>query len=169
MRIGDVLTAISILVGIVSVVSFLQISFEIGLTKLSFAIVHYYRVIADNTIGLPAKLISIELPQRLIDFWSISFVGASAYCRVPNIDQSRALRITNIPCWRILLFFIMGIFGFGIFVFYAALSPLTYANEYMEEKQDLSRAAIRNLLSIIVGVIVFFFLNAFFPYSPLAS
>ena len=77
MRIGDVLTAISILVGIVSVVSFLQISFEIGLTKLSFAIVHYYRVIADNTIGLPAKLISIELPQRLIDFWSISFVGAS--------------------------------------------------------------------------------------------
>ena len=167
MKLGEVLTVISIVVGIVSLVSFLQLSFNVELKDIFREVINYYRVIANHTIGLPAKIIGIELPQKLLDFWSLSFVGAGAYCRVPKIDQSRALRnssFTSIRHWRVILFFIMGICGFGLVIFMWAFSPSIYVDDFWEKKQDLSRASAFNALIIVLGSVLYFVLNAFFPY-----
>ena len=166
-EVKNTLKVLGIMVGTISVISFSQRIFDVGLIAVERAVVEYYREIANLIFAAPMELLGIKVPATLTDIWALSFVGALAYTRTPKIELSRIFRnnprLTKIKHWKILLFFIFGITGIGLFVLVGAFSPTTYADDFHEEPLDLSKGAARNALYIFGGALAFFVLNAFAP------
>lgn len=158
---------LGILVGALSLVSFVQNVLHIGLTSSLQPIVLYYRAIASAVFGIPAALVGLTLPQALVDFWAISFLGAGAYARTEGIERCRAFRDYNFAPhsngWKLAVFIIFGFTGLGTFVVLAALWPLTYVDAFHEEPMDPMKNAIWNVFLVCAGAVVFFVLNAFAP------
>ena len=99
---------LSILAATMSVISFVQSLLTVGLLPSLEAIVTFYRDLAAFVFGLPAALLGFKLPQRIVDFWTTSFIGAGAFVRTPRIEQCRAFR--NLPLdpnaiwWKVVVF-----------------------------------------------------------------
>lgn len=158
---------LSVLVGILSVVSFIQHLFDIGVFAVAKEALNYYRSIAYFFFGLPARLLGISLPQELIDLWTLSFIGSAAYVKTENIERTRFFRhreyFTSRPYWKFWLFVIFGVSGLGLVVLFSTISPFTYVDEFSEEPLDVLRGAAKNAVLILGGAVVFFLLNAFGP------
>ena len=158
---------LSVLVGTLSVVSFIQSALDVGLTPLLRAFVSFYREIATAAFGLPAALLGLELPQPLVDFWTVSFLGAGAYVRTDGIERCRALRSYKLDpqstLWKIGLFIAFGFSGLGLGIVLSAVHPLTYVDDFHEEPLDLMMGTAINVLLVGVGAIIFFVVNAFVP------
>lgn len=170
-KIGDgvkeTIRVLTILVGMMSVVSFAQRVFDIGVIAVAKDAIEYYRDIANLIFAAPMALLGINVPPALSDAWTLSFVGASAYARTPKIERSRFFRrrpgLTGLKYWKVWLLFLFGISGIGLFILLSAISPSTYVDEYHEEPLSLSKGAARNALYIFGGALVFFAFNAFAP------
>ena len=158
---------LGILLGIFSLVSFVQRLFDIGMMAIAREIINYYRTIAYFFIGLPARIFGFHFPDALMDLWTLSFMGATAYAKTPNIENARFFRrypaVTKVRYWKAWLLMIFGLSGIGLAVLFGAISPITYIDEFHEEPLDLSKRAAINVLYIIGGAIAFFILNAFGP------
>jgi len=158
---------LGILLGIFSLVSFVQRLFDIGVMAIAREIIDYYRTIAYFFIGLPARMIGFHFPGALMDMWTLSFIGAAAYAKTPKIENARFFRrhpaVTEVRYWKFWLLLIFGLSGIGLAVLFGAISPITYVDEFHEEPLDLSKRAGTNVLYIIGGAIAFFILNAFGP------
>ena len=158
---------LTILVGVISVVSLAQRVFDVGVVAIAKNVIEYYRHIAHLVLAAPMELLGIKVPPAVTDAWALSFVGASAYARTPKIEQSRFfLRypgLTGRKYWKVWLLFFFGITGIGLFPLLGAISPITYVDGFHEEPLDLSKGAARNALYIFGGAIVFFVLNGFAP------
>lgn len=102
-----------------------------------------------------------------MDFWTISFVGAGAYVRTRNIEQSRALRGYALDprgtWWKVALFIVFGFFGMGFVIALGVLSPLTYVAEFHEEPMDLMKGAAVNVFIVCAAAVVFYAFNASSP------
>jgi len=144
-----------------SLISFIQRFFSVGLGELASSFVSYYRKLAHAVFGVPAELIGITLPSSLIDFWAVSFVCASAYIRAKNVEDARVFRHLQLKKPSIKLrsavFLISGFTGLSLFV------PLSAASIYTYTDGDITRDALSNLLTIFAVVLIFFVLNGFSP------
>lgn len=158
---------ISLLVSMLSVISLVQHFFNFGLSGVFNDIISYYRHITYQLFNLIGQLISISFPPKLMDLWTISFIGAGAYVKTPNIEFNRLLRNRDVRSfpkhWKIILFFLMGFSFTGFFLLLSAFSPSTYIDSMNEEPQDLIKGMLKNTLIILIGIIVFFALNAYAP------
>ncbi|MFH7566537.1 hypothetical protein [Oceanimonas smirnovii] len=144
-----------------SLISFIQRFFSVGLGAMASSFVGYYRMLAHAVFGVPAELLGITLPSSLIDFWALSFVCAGAYVRAKNVEDARAfrhlqLKKTSIKL-RVAVFLISGLTGLSLFIPLSAMSIYTYT------EGDITRDALKNLLVILVVVFGFFIFNAFSP------
>jgi len=161
------LRVLGILLGTLSLVSLVQAMFNVGLVPVLEEFITFYRGLASNVFGLLTTLIWFTPPQSVVDFWTLSFLGASAYCRTQGIEQSRALRGLNLnphsPWWRVGLLLIFGFSGAGLGFVLSAVYPLTYMDSLHEEPQDLMKGAAMNVFLICAGAIVFFLVNAYAP------
>jgi hypothetical protein len=162
-----VIRTLSILLGIFSLVSFVQRLFDIGLVAMAGQIIDYYRIIAYFFIGLPGRMIGFHFPSSLMDMWTLSFIGAAAYAKTPNIENARFFRrhpsLTKVRYWKFWLLGIFGLSGIGLAALVGAISPFTYVDGFHEDPLDLSKRAGINVLYIIGGAIAFFIINAFGP------
>lgn len=158
---------LTIMVGIISVVSFGQRIFDVGLFAIAKDLIEYYREIANWIIAAPIGLLGIKIPPALTDTWALSFVGASAYVRTPKIERSRFFRehpgLTKNKYWKVWLLFLFGLSGIGLFVLLGAITPGSYVDELHEEPLDLSKGAALNAVYIFGGALAFFALNALAP------
>lgn len=163
----ETIRVLTILVGVISIVSFAQRLFDIGVVAIAKDIIEYYRVIAHSILAAPMELLGIKVYPSITDAWALSFIGASAYARTPKIEQSRFFSrhpwLIVWKYWKVWLLFLFGITGIGIFVLIGTLSPITYVDEYHKKSLDLYKGAARNTLYIFGGALVFFVLNAFAP------
>jgi len=163
----DTRRALSILVGIFSLVSLIQQLFNVGVFEVAREALGFYRTIAYFFLGFPARLFGYSFPHVFMDYWALSFIGAAAYVKANNIEGTRFFRyyknLTSIPYWKLWLFLVFGLTGIGIIVLLSAISPTTYGDEFHEEPPVVMRDAAYNALAIFGGAIVFFALNAFAP------
>ena len=164
---NSTLKVLSILVGVLSLVSFAQEVLSFGFTPMMDNFIGYYRGIAHTFISYPARLVGISLPGEIIDFWALSFIGAGAYIRTPNIENTRFLRKYNFnpisTKGRVGIFAAFGVSGLGVAIFLAALNPMTYTDSMNEESQAVMRQSILNALLVVIGCVFFFVINAFAP------
>ena len=109
----------------------------------------------------------LELPQPLVDFWTVSFLGAGAYVRTDGIERCRALRSYKLDpqstLWTVGLFIAFGFSGLGLGIVLSAVHPLIYVDDFQEEPLDLMKGAALNVLLVGVGAITFFIVKAFAP------
>ncbi|MDX8391681.1 MAG: hypothetical protein R8K53_03830 [Mariprofundaceae bacterium] len=91
-EVKETIRVLTILVGIISVVSFAQRLLDVGMIAVVKDVIGYYREIANLVFATPMGLLGIKVPPALTDAWALSFVGASAYVRAPNIEESRFFR-----------------------------------------------------------------------------
>lgn len=163
----ETIRVLSLLVAMISVISFAQRLFDVGMIAVAKDVIGYYREIANLVFAVPMELLGIKVPPALTDVWTLSFVGASAYVRTPKIEDSRFFRmypwLTHRKYWKVWFLFLFGASGIGLFVLLGAVTPSTYVDEFHEEPLDLSKGAARNALYIFVGALVFFVLNALGP------
>ena len=163
----EALRYLSIILGAISVVSFTQRFIDIGLFETVEVLVEYYRNIAHIVFAVPFDTLGIKIPASLIDVWTLSFVGASAYVAVPNIEDSRFFRVrpnlANYKYWKVAFLFVMGMSGLGIAVLISSLYPNTYVDEFHEEPLDLMKEAAKKVFYILGAAVIFFVLNAFAP------
>jgi hypothetical protein len=168
--IGQTIRVLGILIGTLSIVSLTVDVFSIGLRALLLDLVQYYRDLASLTFGLPAGLLGWSAPQPLVDVWSLSFLGATAYVSTPGIASCRALRglgFEELPLrWRIGLLVSFGFCGLGIGFLVGVANPLTYVDDFQEEPLDLMKGTAVNLALMIAGAVIFFSLNALVIGSP---
>ena len=164
---STVFRVLALIVGAMSVVSFTLRIIDVGLLPVAQNLVEYYREIAHFVFAKPLELLGIIIPKYLQDAWALSFVGAAAYVRTPNIEKSRFFRsrpsITNSPRWKLYLFIVLGVTGLGLFVLFGAAYPTTYIDEMHEEPLDLSKGAALNAIYIFGLALLFFAINAFAP------
>ena len=158
---------LGIIIAAFSVISFCQAFFDVGLSVIAQEMIGYYRTVTYFFLDFPARLFGVHFPAPLMDIWTLSFVGAGAYVRTPNIETCRFFRRNpNLTAWKYWKFpfgFFMGISGWGLLVLLAAISPTTYADALHEEPLDLSKGAALNVLYVIAAAITFFILNAYGP------
>ena len=57
----------------------------------------------------------------------------------------------------------MGFTLVGLSIFFSVLQPQIYVDDEHGESYSLSRRALKNVLVTVVGVVVFFALNAYAP------
>ncbi|MBB1344313.1 hypothetical protein H5158_22250 [Pseudoalteromonas sp. SR45-6] len=97
----------------------------------------------------------------------LSFIGAGAYIKTPNIENSRLLRNFEISqenkYWKPIFFLLMGGAFIGAGILLSIFNPLIYTDSMSEEPQVLMRGAARNGFIVIIGVCAFFVLNAYAP------
>lgn len=158
---SDTYTIFGWIIAVMSLISFIQRFFSVGLGAMASSFVGYYRMLAHAVFGVPAELLGITLPSSLIDFWALSFVCAGAYVRAKNVEDARAfrhlqLKKTSIKL-RVAVFLISGLTGLSLFIPLSAMSIYTYT------EGDITRDALKNLLVILVVVFGFFIFNAFSP------
>lgn len=163
----ETIEVLTIIVGMISIVSFVQRLFDVGIFAVAKNVIEYYRAIAYLVFAAPLEPLGIKVPHALTDAWALSFVGASAYARTPKIEESRFFRsypgLTNKKYWKVWLLFLFGVSGLGLWVLLSAITPSTYVDEFHEEPLDLSKVAARNTLYIFGGALFFFILNALAP------
>lgn len=163
--IRETIRVLSILAATMSVISFVQSLLAIGLLPSLEAIVTFYRDLAGAVFSLPAALLGFELPRRIVDLWTVSFIGAGAFVRTPRIEQCRAFRTLPLDpkatWWKVIVFLVFGFSGLGIAMVLSAVSPSTYIDGSYEEPQDLGRGTAKNVLLVCAGAVVFFAINAF--------
>lgn len=163
----ETIQTLGIILGIISLVSFVQHVLDVGIFSIALEIIEYYRTVAYFFFDMPARLFGFHFPSVLMDMWTLSFIGATAYSRTPNIEKSKFFRryprLTRPKYWKSVLLVIGGVSGLGVFVLLAAISPITYVDEFHEEPLDLSKGAAANALYIFGGALLFFVLNAFAP------
>jgi len=156
---------LGIILGTLSLVSFAQALLNVGLVPVLEDFLTFYRAVASAVFGL--LLLGFTPPQYVMDFWTLSFLGASAYCWVQGIENSRALRGMNLNpqsrWWRVGLWLILGLSGLGLVVVSNTVNPLTYIDDFHEQPQDLMKGAAGNVFLICVGAVLFFVVNAFGP------
>ncbi|AIF98243.1 hypothetical protein [Alteromonas australica] len=154
---------LTIVVSTLSLISFCQQVFDIGLSGVFANVVEYYRFVINEVLGI----FRITLPQSLLDLWTLSFLGAAAYVKSDNIEGSRLLRDVDtrkfIRHWKIIYFFCLGISFFGLGILLTIIYPLTYVDELQSEPANLIRSSARNVIFIVLGLFVFFVLNAYAP------
>ncbi len=164
---STVFRVLALIVGAMSVVSFTLRIIDVGLLPVAQNLVDYYREIAHFVFAKPLELFGISIPKFLSDAWALSFVGAAAYVRTANIENSRIFRscprLRNSPRWKPYLFVVLGVTGLGLFVLLGAASPTTYIDEMHDEPLDLSKGAAMNALYIFGLALLFFVINAFAP------
>lgn len=158
---------LSILVSTLSVVSLFQRMFDVGIAVVFSDVIEYYRLVTYQTFGFIGLLLSIKFPPTLMDLWVISFIGAGAYIRTENIEGSRLLR--NIDTnkfpkyWKFIMFLFMGLGLMGIGIILSAIQPQTFIDDMSDEHQDLIMGALKNIAWILLGLVVFFAINAYAP------
>lgn len=157
----------TLLLSILSVVSLIQHACAFGIAVVLSDFLSYYRLITYQIYNFIGGLISIEFPPMLMDAWTLSFIGAGAYINTPSIENSRLLRNIDVEnkfkYWKSLLFVFMGISFSGLALLVAAFNPQTYVDDMSLEPQNLTRGALKNTLYALIGVVVFFLLNAYAP------
>lgn len=158
---SDAYTVLGWIIASMSLISFIERFFSVGLGAMASSFVNYYRKLAHAVFGVPAELIGITLPISLIDFWALSFVCAGAYVRAKNVEDARAFRHLQLKRpsikLRSVIFLIFGFTGLSLFVPLSAVSIYTYTDG------DITRDALSNLLIISAVVFAFFVLNGFSP------
>lgn len=158
---SDAYTILGWIIASMSLVSFIQRFFSIGLGLMASSFVSYYRKLVYAVFGYPAELIGISVPISLIDFWAISFVCAGAYVRAKNLEDARAFRHLQVkkPSLKLrsAIFLISGYTGLSLFLPLSAVSIYTYTDG------DITRNALSNLLIILTVVFAFFVFNGFSP------
>ena len=163
----DTLRYLSIVLSVLSVSSLIQHVGNVGISPIFHDFISYYRHVAYEVFGLIGRLFSIDLPPTLMDVWTLSFIGAGAYVRTPNIEQSRLLRkhdTGKFPSyWKFIYFLLMGFTLVGLSIVFSVLQPQIYVDDEYGESYELSRRALKNVLVTVVGVVVFFALNAYAP------
>ena len=159
-----ILTPLTIIVSTLSAASLISNLFEIGLSGVVFKLIEYYQLIATQLFTVFGLF---ELNPALIDFWSLSFIGAAAYAKTPNIENARFLSFISQKPFelkeRLLLFILFGFSMFGLSIIYFALNPFTYVDEMHEQPLDLFKGSSKNLEMITITLSLFFILNAYAP------
>ena len=154
-------------VSVLSVISLIQHFFNVGIAEVFSDFLSYYRQLVYQFFGFFGQLFSIQFPEKMMDLWALSFVGAGAYVRTPNIEYNRLFRDRDIwlfpRYWKGLLFVFMGLSFIGLAILLAVFQPQTYVDELSIEPQNLMRGTIINALIVLSGVLVFFSLNAYAP------
>ncbi|NWF91792.1 MAG: hypothetical protein HXY46_02660 [Syntrophaceae bacterium] len=158
---------LSILIGIISLVSFIQRLFDIGVITICKELIDYYRTIAYFFFNLPLRVFGLHFPKWLMDIWTLSLVGAASYVKTPNIENARFFRLYPVLIkgryWKLWFLLSLGLSGIGLAFLFVTFWPMTYVDEFHEEPLDLSKRAGMNIFYIIGGAIAFFILNAFGP------
>jgi hypothetical protein len=158
---SDTYTIFGWILASLSLISFIQRIWSVGLGAMANCFVGYYRTLAHAVFGAPVELLGITLPSSLIDFWALAFVCAGAYARAENIEDARAFRHLQLKKpsikLRAAVFLIFGFTGLSLFIPLSAISIQTYTDG------DITRDALKNLLVILAVVFGFFILNAFSP------
>ncbi len=161
------LRTLGLILSALSVISFVQVVLDVGLASTFQSLVSFYRSVANAVFGWPVAFIGLTLPQPLVDFWTISFLGAGAYVRTDGIEKCRAFRNYNLDPhafgWKLAVLCLFGFSGIGTAIAFAPLWPLTYADNFHEEPLDLMKGAIANLFWVCLAAVAFFVLNAFTP------
>lgn len=149
---------------ILSLASLISNFLDIGLNGVLADFVKYYRVVSYEIFSL---LGLIEVNRALVDLWTISFIGAAAYAKSPNINDSRLISRLNLSSFgnfhRIAVFVIFGLSLLGITIVYYALNPFTYADDIHEQPLDLFKDSAKNLGVISLVLLVVFAYNAYAP------
>lgn len=157
----DVYTVLGWIIASMSLISFVQRLFSIGLGAIATSFIDYYRRLAHAVFAFPAELFGVDIPDSLVDFWALSFVCAGAYAKSKNVEFARGfsfLKLEGPPIkLRVFVFIIFGFTGIGLFVPLSALSINTYIDG------DITRDALKNLAIISLIVVLFYMLNAFSP------
>ncbi|MFM2663516.1 hypothetical protein AAFX24_01070 [Vibrio mediterranei] len=163
----DTLRYLSIILSVLSVISLVQHIGDVGISPIFHDFIAYYRDVVYGVFGLVGRLFSIDIPPTLMDVWALSFIGAGAYVRAPNIEESRLLRkydTSKFPSyWKLIYFLVMGFTFVGLSIVFSALQPQIYVDDEFEESYAISRSALKNVLVTVAGVAVFFALNAYAP------
>ena len=106
--------------------------------------------------------LGVELKNNIKSSWWSSMVYES-----DNIEGSRLLRDVDtrkfIRHWKIIYFFCLGISFIGLGILLTIIYPLTYVDELQSEPANLIRSSARNVIFIVLGLFVFFVLNAYAP------
>lgn len=161
---NKILKTLTIIVSTLSAVSLISNLFEIGLSGVALKLIEYYQLAATQAFTLNGL---IELHPILIDFWSLSFIGATAYAKTPNIENARFLSFISQKRFnhkeRLLIFVIFGFSMLGLTIIFFALNPSTYVDEVHKQPLDLFKGSSKNLAMITTALILFFILNAYAP------
>lgn len=164
---SKVLSILSIVFACLSLISLLQHAIDVGLISIFSELVAYYRSASQQLFSAFEYLFSINIPQTIKDLWLLSFIGAGAYLKTPNIENSHLLRNFKISqenkIWKPLLFILMGFSFIGVGILLSAFTPSTYTDSMSEEPQVLMRGAIKNSFIVVLGACAFFVLNAYAP------
>ncbi len=108
---NQILKYLALLVSTLSLVSLFQQFFTVGLSEVFSSILVYYRLVVSGVF----KIFSIDVPQILLDLWTLSFITSGAYIRTENIESSRLLHKIDTTSlykhWKIIYFFILGFFS----------------------------------------------------------
>ncbi|AEY00073.1 hypothetical protein GU3_01580 [Oceanimonas sp. GK1] len=157
------LQPLAIILSMLSLISLIQHSFDVGLKGVFLDFIQYYRLIFSKFI----ELFHVELPQYFLDLWVLSFVAAGAHIRTDGLENARLFRefksITTFRYWKPVYFFLIGFTFIGCLFFTSILSPQTYIDEMNLESQIILRKTIRNLFVVIGGMLLFFATNAYTP------
>ncbi|EGR0943148.1 hypothetical protein EGX57_18110 [Vibrio cholerae] len=150
-----------------SVISLIQHSFDVGLAEIFYDLIEYYRKATYLCFNFIGGLISIKMPPVLMDLWAISFIGAGAYVKTPKIEQNRLLRNRDVKkspkYWKAILFLFMGVTFIGLAIILSAFRPQTYIDDMSDEPMDLLRGTLKNVFIVLAGALVFFAINAYAP------
>tara|TARA_R110002072_G_scaffold103722_1_gene227561 strand:- start:2771 stop:3280 length:510 start_codon:yes stop_codon:yes gene_type:complete len=161
------LRTLGLITATISLVSLISSALQTDLSTVAALFLEYYRLVAHSIFQVPASFFGIVFPSFLLDLWMLSFVGAGAYAKTKNIEQSRMLSIyltdPKPKGWRSLVFFIYGISFMGIPILFATINPFTYFDEIHESPLDLYKGAAANVLIVLVCAVIFFAMNALAP------
>jgi hypothetical protein len=165
--VSKVLRILSIVFASLSLISLLQHVTDVGLVSIFSDLVTYYRDASQQFFIVFELLFSINLPQEIKDLWLLSFIGAGAYIKTPDIQNSRLLRNFEISqenkYWKPILFLLMGSSFIGIGILLTAFNPSIYTDSMSEESQVLMRNSAKNSFVVVIGACTFFVLNAYAP------
>lgn len=158
------LNSLTYILATLSLASLISNLAEIGLTGIMADIVKYYRVVSYDIFTLNGL---IEVNRTIVDLWTISFIGAAAYAKSPNIRNSRLISSLKLNSFgnvhRIVVFVTFGLTMLGIAVVYYALNPFTYVDDMHERPLDLFKDSSNNLVIIGSALAVVFAYNAYAP------
>jgi hypothetical protein len=164
---SKVLRILSIVFASLSLISLLQHVTDVGLVSVFSDLITYYRNASQQLFSAFELLFSISIPQAIKDLWLLSFIGAGAYIKTPDIENSRLLRnfeiSQNNKYWKPMLFLIMGSSFIGVGILFSVFNPSIYTDSMSEEPQVLIRGAARNSFIVAIGACAFFVLNAYAP------
>ncbi len=117
-KMKNTIKILGIFFGVFSIVSFTQRIFDVSLFSIAKEIIAYYRIVAYFFFNLPARLLGFSFPNSLIDIWTLSFIGATAYFKTLNIHNSKFFHyyhnLTETKYWKAIFVLIWGFSGIGI-------------------------------------------------------